>query len=270
MSFAGEALQYLKPGDGMWSAAVAMTSIPEQMFIPERPTLVLEEALGQLDGDESPGAEQDRATLLLYLSGARMSMRRHDEAREMQLRAAEILRALEPTSIIRLWAVAAAAMTTALLGGVDEARELSESVSSLADWTDWSADWFFARAFVEARAGAFDVAHATLRSIGIRFDNVDVSPMASTVIAGFGVVAHLRGDDDRARILFEPLVATRAPPSTAVLYETIAAMEHWSTERFFDQRLEYLINVSARNDAAPRSEFFVHLRRLLREELATT
>ena len=79
----------------------------------------------------------------------------------------------------------------------------------------------------------------------------------------------MRGDDDRARILLKLLVATRAPPSTAVLYETIAAMEHWSTEGFFDQRLEYLINVWP-TMPCPGRKFFVHLRRLLREELATT
>ena len=92
--------------------------------------------------------------------------------------------------------------------------------------------------------------------------------MASTVVAGFGVLAHLRGDDARARALFEPLVATRAPASTAVLYETIAGMEDWPAEMYEHRRLEYLIEVTARNDARPRSEFFAHLRRLLREELA--
>ena len=70
------------------------------------------------------------------------------------------------------------------------------------------------------------------------------------------------------RALFEPLVATRAPASTAVLYETIARMEDWSAEMYEHRRLEYLIEVTARNDARPRSEFFAHLRRLFREELA--
>jgi hypothetical protein len=63
-------------------------------------------------------------------------------------------------------------------------------------------------------------------------------------------------------------VATRTPASTAVLYETIATMEHWPADMYEHRRLEHLIEVSARNDARPRSEFFVHLRRLLREELA--
>ena len=35
LSFAGQALQYLQPGDGVWSAAIGMTSIVDQIFAPE-------------------------------------------------------------------------------------------------------------------------------------------------------------------------------------------------------------------------------------------
>ena len=162
-----------------------------------------------------------------YLGGALMNGRDYEAARAVQTESADALAAIEPTSLIRLWSTAGAAMSLTMLGRPDAALELLNEVAALADWTDWSADWFFARAVGLAYEGEFEDAHATLCSIGARFDNVDVSPMTSTVVAGFGVVAHRRGDDERARTLFEPLIATRTPTSTAVLYETLAEMGAW-------------------------------------------
>ena len=51
LSFAGQALQYLQPGDGVWSAAIGMTSIVEQIFAPEAAVATLEGARRQLDGN---------------------------------------------------------------------------------------------------------------------------------------------------------------------------------------------------------------------------
>jgi predicted ATPase/class 3 adenylate cyclase len=268
VSFAGRALQYLEPGDGVWSAAMGMTSIVEQIFFPETATTALEHALQQLDGKHTEGADHDRAMLGFYLGGALMNRRDYAAASEVQLRSGAALTTIEPTSLIRLWSAAGAAMSLTMLGRSGGALELLEDVSALADWTDWSADWFFARAVALAYQGSFDDAHATLCSIGTRFDNVDVSPMTSTVIAGFGVVAHMDGDDGRARALFEPLIATRTPMSTAVLYESLAELDAWSAADFLERRLEWLGEVSRRHETAPRAAFFDWLRRLLREELA--
>ncbi len=88
LSFAGQALQYLQPGDGVWSAAVGMTSIVEQIFLPEHAATTLDGARRQLDGNESEGADHDRATLGFYLGGALMNARDYDAARAVQLESA--------------------------------------------------------------------------------------------------------------------------------------------------------------------------------------
>ena len=59
--YASEAMQYLRLGDGVWTSALAMTTVAAQMFVPAQPAAEFEDALAQLDGDPSPGAEQDRA-----------------------------------------------------------------------------------------------------------------------------------------------------------------------------------------------------------------
>jgi predicted ATPase/class 3 adenylate cyclase len=268
VSFASRALEFLHPGDGVWSAAMGMTSVASQMFLPNEPAATLEAALTALDDARAPGAEHDRAMLLYYRGGALMNLRQYERAAELESRSAEILAALEPTSLIRLFAASAEAISLTLLGDVDRAHSVLDEVASLADWTDWSADYFFARALAYARAGKHEDAHETLRSIGVRFDHVDVSPMVSTVVAGFGIVAHLSGDDDRARELFDPLSATRAPASTAALYETIATMEHWPADEFRDRKLHHLLAIAERFTPENRPEFFGTLRALLREELA--
>jgi tetratricopeptide (TPR) repeat protein len=268
VSFASRALEYLNPGDGVWSAAMGMTSVPSQMFLPDEPATKLEAALAALDDAHASGAEHDRAMLLYYRGGALMNLRQYEHAADMELRSAAILAALEPTSLIRLFAASAAAISLTMLHDVDRAHSVLDEVASLADWTDWSADYFFARALAYATAGKHEDAHETLRSIGARFDNVDVSPMVSTVVAGFGIAAHLSGDDNRARRLLEPLSATRAPASTAALYETIATMEHWPADAFTDRKLHHLLAIAERFTPENRPEFFATLRALLRDELA--
>ena len=210
MSIAAQALQYLTPGDGVWSAALGMTSVVNQMFAPDLAVPSLEEALERIDDQISTSADHDRAILHFYLGGALMSQRAYERAADTQLRAARFLETLEPTSLIRLWSAAGAVMSLTMLDRFDDASAVLDDVASLAGWTDWSVDWFFASAFLSARRGKVDEARETLRTIGTRFGNVSVSPMTGTVVAGFGILAHLEGRDERAKELFEPLVATRA------------------------------------------------------------
>ena len=232
VSIAEQALEYLTPGDGVWSAALGMTSVANQMFAPHIAVPSLEDALERIDHHTSASADHDRAVLLFYLGGALMSQRAYERATETQLRAARLLETVEPTSLIRLWSAAGAAMSLTMLGRFDDAFGVLEDVASLAGWTDWSVDWFFASAFLSAQRGDVEDARETLRTIGTRFSDDSVSPMTGTVVAGFGILAHLEGRDDRARALFEPLVATRATASTAVLYEMIADVEGWPNEDF--------------------------------------
>ena len=269
VSIAAQALQYLTPGDGVWSAALGMTSVTNQMFAPEFAVPSLEEALVRIGDHTSPSADHDRAVLHFYLGGALMSQRAYERAAETQLQAARLLELLEPTSLIRLWSAAGAVMSLTMLDRFDDASAVLDTVASLAGWTDWSVDWFFASAFLSARRGAFDEARETLRTIGTRFDNVNVSPMTGTVVAGFGVLAHLEGRDERAEELFESLVATRAPASTAVLYETIAHVEGWPDEEFATRRLERVLEVVQRLEVMARPDFFASLGVRLRAELGT-
>jgi hypothetical protein len=267
VSIAAQALQYLTPGDGVWSAAFGMTSVVNQMFAPQVAVPALEEAIARIDGVTSAAADHDRAMLGFYLGGALMSGREYERAAETQLQAASLLETIEPTSLVRLWSAAGAVMSLTMLDRFDDASMVLGTFAPLAGWTDWSVDWFFASAFLSARQGTFDEARETLRAIGARFDNVSVSPMTGTVVAGFGMLAHLEGRDERARELFAPLVATRATASTAVLYEMIAAVEGWDDEGFAQRRFERLMEVVPRLEVMPRPEFFALLGDRLREEL---
>jgi hypothetical protein len=203
-----------------------------------------------------------------YLAGALMSQRAYERALGTQLRAARLLETLAPTSLFRLWTVAGAVMSLTMLDRLADATEMLDTVTPLAGWTDWSVEWYFASALLAARKGAFDDARDTLRTIGTRFDNAGVSPMTSTVLAGFGALAHLEGDDERARYLFEPLVATRATASTAVLYEMVGEVEGWTDDDFALRRFERLVDIVPRLEAMPRPDFFALLGSRLREELA--
>ena len=164
-----------------------MTTVAAQMFVPARPAAEFEDALAQLDGDPSPGAEQDRATLLHYLGGTQMSMRRLRRTRHTQLRCSRDPRRVGTDEPLPVVGRRGRRDEPDDGGARPDALAVLDGVAALADWTDWSADWFFARAFAQAHGGAPELAHETLCSIGARFDNVDVSPMASTVVAGFGV-----------------------------------------------------------------------------------
>jgi predicted ATPase len=267
MSIAAKALQYLTPGDGVWAGASGMTSVVNQMFAPAVAVPALEDAFEQIGEQTSAAAEHDRAVLLFYLGGALMSQRSYERAAETQMRAVRLLEALEPTSLIRLWSAAGAVMSLTMLGRFGDASAVLDAVEALAGWTDWSADWFFASAFLSARRGNADEARATLRAIGTRFGTGSVSPMTATVVAGFGALAHLEGRDTRASVLFELLVATRAAASTAVLYEMVAEVEGWPDEEFDQRRFDRLLGVVGRLEALPRSDFFALLGLRLGEEL---
>jgi predicted ATPase/class 3 adenylate cyclase len=269
VSIAAQALQYLTPGDGVWSAALGMTSIANQMFAPDLAVPSLEEALERIDDQTSMSADHDRAVLDFYLGGALMSQRAYERAADTQLRSARLLETLEPTSLIRLWSAAGAAMSLTMLDRFDDASTVLDTVAPLAGWTDWSADWFFASAFLSARRGEFDEARETLCTIGARFGAASVSPMTSTIVAGFGILAHLEGRDERARVLFERLVATRAPASTAVLYEVIADIEGWADEEFAVRRFERVVETVQQLERLDRPDFFASLGVRLREELGT-
>ena len=154
-----------------------------------------------------------------------------------------------------------------MLGRLDEASAAIDEVSGLAGWTDWSADWYFARAVLLAHRGQIDEAREALRAIGARFDNVSLSPMVSTVVAGFGVLACLEGRHERATELFDLLTATRAAASTAVMYEAIGDLEGWSDEEFANRRIERVLGVIQQQGTMERSAFFAALGIRLREEL---
>ena len=264
---AAEALRYLTPGDGVWSAALGMTSVVEQMFGPDRAVPALQEAIASIDGQVSATADHDRAVLGFYLGGALMNQRAYELAAETQLEAARRLEVIEPTSLVRLWTGSGAAMSFTMLGQLDEASAAIDEVSGLAGWTDWSADWYFARAVLLAHRGQIDEARETLRAIGTRFDNVSLAPMVSTVVAGFGVLACLEGRHERATELFDLITATRAAASTAVMYEAIGDLEGWSDEEFANRRIERVLGVIQQQGAMERSAFFAALGIRLREEL---
>ena len=170
-----------------------MTSVVEQMFGPDVAVPTLQEAIASIDGQVSVTADHDRAVLGFYLGGALMNQGAYELAAETQLEAARRLEVIEPTSLVRLWTGSGATMSFTMLGRLDEASAAIDEVSGLAGWTDWSADWYFARAVLLAHRGQIDEAREALRAIGTHFDNGSLSPMVSTVVAGFGVLACLEG-----------------------------------------------------------------------------
>jgi hypothetical protein len=267
LSFAARALDDLTPGDGVWSAAFGMTSVIDQMFAPERAVPAFEDALRRIDGQTSTAADHDRATLQFYLGGALMSDRQYERAVLTQLQAAGRLESIEPTSLIRLWTASGAAMSLTVLGRYGDASGVLDDVAALAGWTDWSVDWFFARAYLHARRGEMHDARATLCTIGRRFDNASVSPMTGTVVAGFAVLALLEGREERAQSLLELLTATRTAASTAVLYETLGAAHGWSDDDFATRRMEHVMTSGQRQMQMDRPAYFAALGERLREEL---
>jgi predicted ATPase/class 3 adenylate cyclase len=266
-AIAREALAYLTPGDGVWSAALGMTSIVAQMFAPDFAVPELEAALSRLDGTSSVAAAHDRAVIGFYLGGALMSARDHERAAALQLEAARVLDTIEPTSLVRLWTASGAAMSLTLLGRLEEATNALDEVAMLSGWTDWSVDWYFARAFLAARRGDMSAARRELAAIGTRFDNGSVSPMTGTVLAGFGVLAYLRGEHERAVAMLDIVTSTRATASTAVLYEVIGDAEGWRGIDYSNRRIERALAALQKQQQLDRSVFFTELATRLHEAL---
>src|SRR6185295_15511106 len=115
------ALEHLTPGDGAWSGAVGLTSIPQQMFLPGDIVPVLVEHRSELDDLIGAGADVDRATIDFYLAGALLNLRRFDEGTDVFRRSAEVMETIEPTSLIRLWSASGAAIGQTLTGDADAA-----------------------------------------------------------------------------------------------------------------------------------------------------
>jgi predicted ATPase/class 3 adenylate cyclase len=264
---AAEALRHLVPGDGVWSAAVGLTSIPMQMFAPADAVLDLEASRARLDDLESPDADHDRAMLDFYLGGALMNLRRFEDATAVLLRSAATLTTLEPTSLIRLWSVSGAAIGRTLLGQPRAALDLLDSVEPLTDWTDWAVEWAYARALALAHSDAIDDARASLCRIGARLGPNGPSPLVPTLVAAFGVLAALEGRNTRASRLFELLTATRSSASTASTYEVVGRLEGWSDEEFANLKLTRAMVALSRQSQLDRREYFTRLNALVREEV---
>jgi hypothetical protein len=196
-----------------------------------------------------------------------MSARDHERAAATQLEAARVLGAVEPTSLIRLWSASGAAMSLTLLERFDEAAAALDGVASLSGWTDWSVDWYFAKAFLAARRGDLHNARRALEAIGTRFDNASVSPMTGTVVAGFGVLAHLGGEHERAASMLDIVTSTRATASTAVLYEVIGEAEGWRDADYATRRVERALAALQKQQQLDRAVFFTELATRLHEAL---
>ena len=132
-SYASRAVAQLEPGDGTWAGAVGMTSIVEQFVLPDQAVGQLEAARSRLDGLETTRADHDRAVLDYYLGGAVMNRRGFAEAAAIHMRSADALAEIEPTSMIRLWSAAGAAMSLTQLGRASDAQ----SVVGL----EWPTPW---------------------------------------------------------------------------------------------------------------------------------
>ena len=94
--------------------------------------------------------------------------------------------------------------------------------------------------------------------------------MTGTVVAGFGILAHLEGRDERAKELFELLVATR---STGV--DRGAVRDDRRRRGLARPGVRYAppanasLEVVQRLEVMARSDFFASLGVRLREELGT-
>jgi predicted ATPase/class 3 adenylate cyclase len=268
--FAGVALQaaqHLRPGDGVWAGAVGLASVPLQMFAPLDEVPRLEAARASLDGLDGSAVEHDRAVLDFYLGGALMNARRFDQGTKVFLRSVATMSTLEPTSLFRLWSASGAAIGQTLLGRPQDALRTLDEVESLADWTDWTVEHAFARSFALASRGDPEGARRTLVAIGARLGTERPSPLVTTVVAGFGVLAALEGRSDRAAELLALVPASRAAASTAAVYEVVGRLEQWGDEQFANRKVTWLLAALARHEGLERRQFFVRLGELVREEL---
>ena len=88
-----------------------------------------------------------------------------------------------------------------------------------------------------------------------------------TLVAGFGVLAMLEGQAERASELFELLTATRSPASTAATYEVIGDLEGWSDDGFANAKVVWALTKASRQSELERREYFGRLNALVREEV---
>ena len=269
-SVAREALQHLVPGDGVWGSALGLTSVPLQMFAPDGELPRLDRARARLETLEGPDADHDRAALDFYRGGALMNARRFGPATETFTRSVSTMSTVEPTSLFRLWSTSGAAIGLTMLGDPDQALCTLDEVADLAEWTDWTVEWTFARSLALARGGRIDDAREVLLAIGARLGTERPSPLVTTVVAGFGVLAALEGRAERAAELLALVTASRSAASTAAVYEVIGKLEGWSDERFAHFKAEWALGAVARQQSMERGQFFARLGQLVREEIAAS
>jgi predicted ATPase/class 3 adenylate cyclase len=263
-----QAVQHLQPGDGVWAGAVGLASVPLQMFAPDHEVPRLNRARARLDGLDGAEADHDRAVLDFHLGGALLNQRRFDLGTEVFLRSASTMRSLEPLSLYRLWSASGAAIGQTALGQPGEALATLDDVVALANWTDWTVEWAFARSFALAHCGRLDDARRSLLAIGARLGTDRPSPLVTTVVAGFGVLAALEGRSQRAAELLALVTATRSPASTAAVYEAVGRLEGWTAEGFADRKAEWLMAALSRQGGLERPQYFARLGALVREEVA--
>jgi hypothetical protein len=265
---AHQALEHLVPGDGVWAAAVGLTSVPLQMFAPHDEMPRLDRARARLDGLDGPDADHDRAVLDFYRGGALMNERRFDLATETFARSVSTMRSLEPRSLFRLWSASGTAIGQTMLDEPHEALRTLDDVAALADWTDWTVEWAFARSLALAHCGRIDDARQLLLAIGARLGTDRPSPLVTTVVAGFGVLAALEGRSERAAEILSFVTASRSPASTAAVYEAIGQLEGWSDEGFAQGKSQWAMAAWTRQHGLERGQFFTQLGQLVREEIA--
>ena len=208
-----------------------------QMFAPADALLDLDAARVRLEGLEGADADHDRATLDFYLAGTLMNLRRFDEATTVFTRSAVSMAALEPTSLIRLWAASGAAIGQTLLGDPDAAMETLAEVELLTDWTDWAVEWAYAQALALAYSGQLDRRRAN-HCAGSVPDSARTIRRPSCRHWWRGSACSRRWKDRPSACseLFELLTATRSPASTAATYEVIGDLEGWSDDGFANAR----------------------------------
>jgi hypothetical protein len=178
------------------------------------------------------------------------------------------MRSLEPLSLYRLWSASGAAIGQTALGQPGEALATLDDVVALANWTDWTVEWAFARSFALAHCGRLDDARRSLLAIGARLGTDRPSPLVTTVVAGFGVLTALEGRSQRAAELLALVTATRSPASTAAVYEAVGRLEGWTAEGFADRKAEWLMAALSRQGGLERPQYFARLGALVREEVA--
>ena len=140
----------------------------------------------------------------------------------------------------------------------------SAQVEELIGWTDWDAEWAFAMALAQASMGRTEDARELLSTFGARLGSGGPSPIASTIVAGFGVLAEKEGRHGRERELFSLLTATRQGASTAAMYEVLGGLDGWDDADFANRKVAHVIGAMARETEMDRVEYFARLAALVR------